>query len=213
MMKKKKIAGIVPCAGLSRRMGAFKPLLPFGNGTMISGTVKSLLDAGVSKVIVAAGYRADEIEEELASMSRTVIIHNDNFEHGDMMESVQLGIAEAQSFDGIVVVPGDMPVIAQKTFQKLFTWFGASEASVVIPCSNGHRIHPPVISRECFPYLLRFSEGGGLRRALLHFLESTVLVTVDDDPGCMMDTDTPQDYVRLMEYYSRVRKRHGISAD
>ena len=213
MMKKKKIAGIVPCAGLSRRMGAFKPLLPFGDGTIISGTVKSLLNAGVSKVIVVAGYRADEIEEELASMSGTEIIHNDNFEHGDMMESVQVGIARGLAFDGITVVPGDMPMIAQNTYQKLFTWLEASEASVVIPSRNGQRIHPPVISKECFPYLLRFREGGGLRRALLHFLESTVLVTVDDDPGCMMDTDTPQDYVRLMEYYGRVRKRHGISAD
>ena len=113
-MKKKKIAGIVPCAGLSRRMGAFKPLLPFGDGTIISGTVKSLLNAGVSKVIVVAGYRADEIEEELASMSGTEIIHNDNFEHGDMMESVQVGIARALAFDGITVVPGDMPMIHKK---------------------------------------------------------------------------------------------------
>ena len=189
-------------------MGAFKPLLPFGNGTIIS-----LLDAGVSKVIVVAGYRADEIEEELASMSGTEIIHNDNFEHGDMMESVQMGIAKALAFDGAVVVPGDMPMIAEETYQVLFTWFEASEASVVIPSRNGQRIHPPVISRECFPYLLRFREGGGLRRALLHYLESTVLVTVEDDPGCIMDTDTPQDYVRLMEYYGTGRKRHGISAD
>ena len=151
-------------------MGAFKPLLPFGNGTIIRGTVKSLLDAGVSKVIVVAGYRADEIEEELASMSGTEIIHNDNFEHGDMMESVQMGIARALTFDGAVVVPGDMPMIAEETYQVLFTWFEASEASVVIPSRNGQRIHPPVISRECFPYLLRFREGGGLRRALLHYL-------------------------------------------
>lgn len=49
-MSRKKIAGIVPCAGLSRRMGAFKPLLPFGDGTMIRGTVLSLLNAGVKKL-------------------------------------------------------------------------------------------------------------------------------------------------------------------
>lgn len=204
-MMKKKIAGIVPCAGLSRRMGAFKPLLPFGNGTIIRGTVKSLLDAGVGKVIVVDGYRGSEIQKELTGLGRIEFIHNENFEYGDMMESVQLGITKAQIFDGIVVVPGDMPLISKRTYQTLFDWFEASEASVVIPSKDGQRIHPPVISRECFPYLLKFREGGGLRRALQHFLESTVLVTIEDDPGCMMDTDTPQDYVRLMEYYGRVR--------
>ena len=61
------------------------------------------------------------------------------------MESVQVGIARALAFDGITVVPGDMPMIAQNTYQKLFTWLEASEASVVIPSRNGQRIHPPVI--------------------------------------------------------------------
>ena len=93
MIKKKKIAGIVPCAGLSRRMGAFKPLLPFGNGTIIRGTVKSLLDAGVSKVIVVAGYRADEIEEELASMSGTEIIQ-------DVYKRQEQGSGHIQSHKG-----------------------------------------------------------------------------------------------------------------
>lgn len=204
-MSREKIAGIVPCAGLSRRMGAFKPLLPFGDGTMIKGTVLSLLNAGVNKVIVVVGCRSEEIEEELSCLDRVEFVFNKNFEHGDMMESVQLGMAQARSFDGIVVVPGDMPMISENTYKTLFTWFEASAPSVVIPVKAGRKIHPPVISGEYIPHLLKFKENGGLRRALLHFSESTVLVTVEDDPGCMMDTDTPQDYVRLMEYYSRVR--------
>lgn len=96
-------------------------------------------------------------------------------------------------------------MISGRTYETLFAWFEAAAPLAVIPVKEGRRIHPPVISRECFPYLLKFRGNGGLRRALLKFLESTVLVTVEDDPGCMLDTDTPQDYVRLMQYYGRVR--------
>lgn len=205
MNKKKKFVGVVPCAGLSRRMGAFKPLLPFGDSTIIRATVVSLLDAGVCKVIVVVGCRSKEIEEELSGLERVEFVYNQNFEHGDMMQSVQLGLAQALSFDGAVVVPGDMPMISGRTYETLFAWFEAAAPLAVIPVKEGRRIHPPVISRECFPYLLKFRGNGGLRRALLKFLESTVLVTVEDDPGCMLDTDTPQDYVRLMQYYGRVR--------
>ena len=51
-----------------------------------------------------------------------------------MMESVQVGIARALAFDGITVVPGDMPMIAQNTYQKLFTWLEASELSLIHIC-------------------------------------------------------------------------------
>ena len=46
------LAGLISAAGLSSRMGAFKPLLPFGEGTIISRCVENMRLAGAEKVLI-----------------------------------------------------------------------------------------------------------------------------------------------------------------
>ena len=47
------VSAILLAAGQSRRMGAFKPLLPFGKSTVIQSCIKNLLDGGVAEIIVS----------------------------------------------------------------------------------------------------------------------------------------------------------------
>jgi len=87
-----QIAGIVAAAGLSTRMGEFKPLLPYASHTMIQSTVASLKNAGVQHIIVVVGYRGDEIAGRLAGMEDVKVIYNPNYQEGDMLESIQLAL-------------------------------------------------------------------------------------------------------------------------
>src|SRR5207245_6743724 len=61
----KDVAALLLAAGRSRRMGAFKPLLPFGDRTVIERCVANLRAAGVREVIVVLGHRADEVRAHL----------------------------------------------------------------------------------------------------------------------------------------------------
>src|SRR4029079_10485436 len=61
----KRVAAILLAAGRSRRMGAFKPLLPFGPQTVIESTVANLRAGGVTDIIVVVGHRGEEIREKL----------------------------------------------------------------------------------------------------------------------------------------------------
>ena len=45
-------------------MGAFKPLLPFGNKTVIECCIDYLREGGVETIVVVLGHRADEIREK-----------------------------------------------------------------------------------------------------------------------------------------------------
>src|SRR5882724_4950391 len=62
---KDQISAILLAAGRSRRMGAFKPLLPFGDSTVIESCIANLRSAGIDTVIVVAGHRADELRARL----------------------------------------------------------------------------------------------------------------------------------------------------
>src|SRR6266446_2351457 len=59
------VAAILLAAGRSRRMGAFKPLLPFGETTVIESCISSLRAADVQDIIVVVGHRARDIREKL----------------------------------------------------------------------------------------------------------------------------------------------------
>ena len=54
-------------------MGAFKPLLPFGNKTVIECCVDYLRDGGVDQIVVVLGHRADDIRRKVSGVT---VAHN-----------------------------------------------------------------------------------------------------------------------------------------
>ena len=60
-----KICGLVVAAGISSRMGEFKPLMKLRGKTLIENSIDSILSGGAQSVAVVTGYRADELERAL----------------------------------------------------------------------------------------------------------------------------------------------------
>jgi len=196
---KLRLAGVVAAAGLSSRMGDFKPLLPYAASTMIQTTIASLKNGGAQQIIVVVGHRGNEIKKQLDGTSGITVIDNPNYQHGDMLESVQLGLRQLQGYDAAYVLPGDMPAIAIDTFKKVQTCMKTTNASVVFPTLQGRKKHPPLIATCCFESICHFTGDGGLRTALQQFGRQTAYVAVDD-MGCSMDVDTPEEYLQLLQY-------------
>src|ERR1700742_278488 len=61
------VTAILLAAGRSERMGAFKPLLPFGNTTVIHSCINYLRAAGVEDLVVVGGHRAEELRNAVAT--------------------------------------------------------------------------------------------------------------------------------------------------
>ena len=61
MAADENIAAVLLAAGRSRRMGAFKPLLPFGGVTVAEACVASLRAGGAGEVVVVVGHRGGEV--------------------------------------------------------------------------------------------------------------------------------------------------------
>ncbi|MBU3073511.1 nucleotidyltransferase family protein [Clostridium estertheticum] len=194
--------GIILVAGLSSRMGEFKPLLKIDGKTMIEHSVDSMLYSGVNQVIVVLGYRGEEIEVLLKSKydtSRLVFTHNLRYAKTDMLASVKIGIAALNSCDAFYLLPGDMPAIDTKTFLKVKETMVKSNAMIVFPTIDGHRKHPPLVSQSCINYILQFQGEGGLRE-VWKFFENEIKTAPVDDYGCTIDADTKADYHRIVNY-------------
>jgi CTP:molybdopterin cytidylyltransferase MocA len=60
------------------------------------------------------------------------------------------------------------------------------------PCYQGKRGHPPLISAALIRPILTFAEPGGLRVLLARYRHRSADVACDD-PGILIDLDTPED--------------------
>ena len=84
-------AGVIVAAGLSSRMGEFKPLLPFRGSTIIENTINTMKRAGVDTIVVVIGYNKEVMEQALEG-SNVIMVYNPNYATSDMMSSIKLGI-------------------------------------------------------------------------------------------------------------------------
>lgn len=202
------VNGLILAAGLSRRMGEFKPLLPVGGKTLIEHSIQSMFSGGTAHVTVVLGYRAREVEallRERFPAEKVSIVHNPDYENTDMLASVKIGVATLPPCETFFLLPGDMPAVDGDTFFAVRAAMQKSGAKLAFPTVSGWRKHPPLVSAACIPSILAFQGQGGLRELWRQYDEETAEVSVDDT-GCLLDADTPDDYQRLLWYIEQ--KQH-----
>jgi len=191
MRGKITIGAVIPAAGLSSRMGSFKPLLPFDSGTVIESTVQKAL-AHADSVVTVLGKRADELRDILTQRfdDRLIITENPDYASTDMFRSLQIGLRSLADCDAFFIIPADMPMISGSVFDTLTSSYSGTD-EVLIPVFGGRRGHPPLISSELIPDILAYGGEGGLRG----FFDGCKVREIPvDDTGALTDLDTPEDY-------------------
>jgi molybdenum cofactor cytidylyltransferase len=189
------LAGVVLAAGLSSRMGAFKPLLPLGPRNVIETAVGALTTAGVSEVVVVSGHNAPELRPVLEQLGVREA-HNPDYARG-MYGSVRTGVAALDRTVGaFFLLPCDVPLVGAVTVRLLAAAaLEAGDPDVCYPVHGGRRGHPPLISGRLIPEILRAEPEGGLRSLLASHEAIHVPTPVR---GAVMDLDTPAAYEELL---------------
>jgi molybdenum cofactor cytidylyltransferase len=194
------VAALVLAAGRSSRMGAFKPLLPLGEATVLERAIRAFRGAGIDEVYVVIGYRAEELLPIVERLEAKPI-RNERYEEG-MFSSVLAGLrALANSSEAFFLLPVDTPLVEPSSIGAMLRTREESGAAVVYPVFRGRRGHPPLVSRSCYPDILSFGGQGGLRAALRRFDASAAEVELHD-AGIVLDIDTPGDYEALKDYFA-----------
>lgn len=188
-----RLGGVVPAAGLSRRMGSEKILLRLGKTTALEQVLDRLLRAGVEdRVAVLRPGLEDAIA--LARGAGAIVALNDQPEE-EMLLSIRLGIAAlSRPVWAFYVWPADHPAVTLETLTALAAASGPDR--VVIPTHGGRRGHPALIGSALREAISAIPPGWGLRRLWRDRPEILEELPVEDE-GVILDMNTPADYERL----------------
>lgn len=189
------ITAIVPAAGLSTRMGGElpKPLLPWGASTVIGTVIDTLTAAGVQEIIVVTGHRREAIEAALAGHA-VRCIHNPAYASGEMLSSVQAGLAAAHPASaGALLALADQPQMQLAVVQQVLRAFDDDSQALVIPSYAMRRGHPIVLPRWLWAEVLALPANATLRTVVQHHTATIRYVEVGT-PSVLADLDTPEQY-------------------
>ena len=110
------IAGIVPCAGTSKRMGEPKALMEVSDKTFVQRAVDVLSLGGCAPVVVVVPNNPD-IESAAHSTNARVLVNHDPGE--GPITSLRLALREMTSkLDGINYLPRDNPMLKVDTIPQ-----------------------------------------------------------------------------------------------
>ena len=187
------IAGIILAAGESSRMMSPKALLKIGNSTFTEHIESILREQGIGPVFVIAGAHYDEIRRALASTKTLSILHNSRYKHGQV-SSLKQGLRHLPAgATAVVVWPVDQPLVKPGTVKELVEAFLRDPKPVVIPSMQGNHGHPVLYGPEAIQSALNLRKDQ-TAKDLRDIYNDRILYVEVDDPGILIDIDTPEDY-------------------
>ena len=189
------VSALLLAAGQSRRMGAFKPLLPFGKTTVIQSCINNLQAGGVADIVVVLGHRAAEVQASLANFPDLQFTLNPDPD-SEMSASIACGVRDLPSTaKAILIALTDQPAVPAEVIQTLIReWTGG--AKLVVPQFQAQGGHPVLIDLAFRKDLLALDQQRGLR-ALFDANRSLVQRPAVNSPYIARDMDTWDDYRTL----------------
>jgi molybdenum cofactor cytidylyltransferase len=186
------VAAILLAAGASKRMGTCKQLLQLDGKTVLARCLETLLHGGIKEVVVVVSPAGDAVPR--AAQDYPVRVVRNTEPDGDMAASICTGRdALPGTVTGVVIALCDYPLVRPETITRLAQAHGQEPDSIIVPCHDGHRGHPPLLPRRLLDELETAQTLRDLLRdhkELIHHLELP-------DDGVLIDMDTPEDYHRI----------------
>ena len=181
------MTGIILLAGMSKRMGENKLLLPYEGKTICEHTLTTLLECFTS-VIAITGYERERIEEILCKYPGVEVAFNERFEEGQKT-SIQKGLEAAS--DDVAIVPGDLPLLRATDIRKgIPSLAGYPSVRAYHHESPGH---PVFIRKELVPFLL------STEKSIFEALREKETARYQAGIGTVFDIDTPERYKALLD--------------
>lgn len=192
----KDVAAVILAAGRSQRMGAFKPLLPFGKQTVIESCVDHLRKAGIENIVVVLGHRAEEVRARIGHLN--VVCAVNSHAGSEMNVSVAVGVREIlPTARATLIALADHPAVPPTVVSTLIeAW--QNGASLVIPTWQNRGGHPVLVDLRYRAELQNLDPNRGLR-ALFDAHRAELKRVPVESPYVARDMDTWDDYAALYQ--------------
>jgi molybdenum cofactor cytidylyltransferase len=188
---------VVLAAGLSRRMGQAKLLLPIRGRPVVRLTVECVLAGGIDTVVVVSGREHEVLAEALSGLPVRFAV-NPTPEAGQS-SSIRVGIAALpERTDAALIVLGDQPFLSREIIPALLAAFTRTGKPIVVPRYRDGRGNPVLFGRAMFPELAQVVGDQGARAVIER--DPSRVAGVEFDSPMPQDIDTPDDYDRLQRH-------------
>lgn len=185
------VAALILAAGASTRMGQSKPLLPWGDRSLLQWELDQLLNSCADEIIVVTGNRSEAVRRALGEGARYCVF-NQRWPQGratSLAAGASALIAGGRAAPEVIVVQNvDQPTRAE-IVDRLVGELRSSGADIVQPSYQGKAGHPVVISGRLIEELVHAKEATLGLRAVTE-AHPPRLIEVDD-PVVRLDLDTP----------------------
>jgi len=188
------ISAILLAAGESKRMGQPKMLLPWGADTVLAHVISVFQKAGIEDILVVTGGAREQVEAHLERHAKVRAVFNPDYEQGEMLGSIQLGLAGlSPGTRAALICLGDQPQVQEETVRSVCAVFGDKGSLLVVPSYHMRRGHPWLIARPLWESLSELS-APQTARDFLNMHASEIEYVDADTPSVIEDLDTPRDY-------------------
>jgi molybdenum cofactor cytidylyltransferase len=189
------ISAILLAAGESNRMGQPKQLMPFGQSTILEGTIDNLLNSAVSETVVVLGYREEEVQKTIAGKPVKIAI-NPDYQQG-MSASIIAGLKQIDKrARAILIALGDQPFVNSQTINSLIEAFIANKRGIIIPVYQGRRGTPVIFAIRYKGELFNLKGDVGGREIIKRHPNDVLEVMVNCE-GVLLDIDTMENYTPI----------------
>ena len=188
--------------------GAFKPLLKWGNKTVIEASIDNLRRSRLDEIIVVLGHRASEIRERLAGKGIQYAI-NPDYTVG-MLSTIKTGWAEiSPQAEAVMIALVDQPMVPASVIDAIIARYLRNGRKIAVPVFQGRRGHPAIFSRDLEDELMRLDETSpeGMRALVAAYPDEVLEVPVESS-SVVEDIDQPEDYERLSRAVTPVYEHH-----
>lgn len=182
---------IMLAAGLSSRMGKWKMMMPWGEGTILDSAIASAL-AFCDRVVLVTGFRGDELAAYYQDHPRIKVVFNSEYQSG-MFSSIQRGVSHVRGSHFFLAL-GDMPEVTASVYRRL--WANADAETCFIPAYELGRGHPVLLPARAISLIRSAPKGATLRDVIGQMAVSVIPV---ETPGIHWDVDTPQQYLQVAQ--------------
>ena len=192
-MKSNKIIKVVLAAGLSKRYGLKNKILEKINGkTIIENILDRLIqiDSNKNNIVVIGGNNYNSLKKTLNKYD-VKVFYNKNYKNG-LGSSVSFIFKKKINKNGIMFIPGDMPLISIKDFKKLINTFVQKKNKIISPCYKKKIGNPLIIPKIYFNLLKNLKKDEGARK----FLPSKDFFHVPCSYGTIFDIDTKYELLK-----------------
>lgn len=191
------LTAIVLAAGRSQRMGRPKPLLPFGDRTVLQQVLAALAAARPDRTLLVLGPEGEAIAASVAEQPLTLVWNR--APDGEMADSLRAALPHLPADgQGVMICLGDQPLIDPATYRRLADCHRRNPDRILQPRTEGRRGHPVLLPQALFTEI---ADRPTLRDLLAAHPERAQSVEVED-PGILLDMDTPADYRRLQRLWA-----------